>query len=57
MIGAGLEAIEITMNTASAAALIRRMVAEARGRLMVGAGTVLDMSSLDEALDAGATFA
>ncbi len=55
--GAGLEAIEITMNTAGAPALIGRMVAEAAGRLMIGAGTVLGTDDLDRALDAGASFA
>lgn len=52
----GLQAIEITMNTEGAAALIRRMVAVARGRLMVGAGTVLSLEQMHEALDAGASF-
>jgi 2-dehydro-3-deoxyphosphogluconate aldolase/(4S)-4-hydroxy-2-oxoglutarate aldolase len=54
---AGLETIEITMNTAGAPALIRQMVAAAGGGLVVGAGTVLDVDDLDRALDAGATFA
>jgi 2-dehydro-3-deoxyphosphogluconate aldolase/(4S)-4-hydroxy-2-oxoglutarate aldolase len=53
---AGLEAIEITMNTAGAPALIRGMAAEAKGRLMVGAGTVLGLDDLDAALGAGASF-
>ena len=56
VVGAGLEAIEITMNTAGAPELIRAMVAAAGGRLMVGAGTVLDTDDLQGALDAGATF-
>jgi 2-dehydro-3-deoxyphosphogluconate aldolase / (4S)-4-hydroxy-2-oxoglutarate aldolase len=53
---AGLEAIEVTMNTAGAPALIREMKAAAKGRLMVGAGTVLGVDHLEQALDAGATF-
>ncbi len=56
VITAGLEAIEITMNTAGAPALIRSLTAAATGRLMVGAGTVLGMADLDAALDAGASF-
>jgi len=55
-LAAGLSAIEITMNTDGAPALIRRLLAEARGRLMVGAGTVLTSEDLEEALDAGASF-
>lgn len=56
VISAGLEAIEITMNTEGAAELIRKMVKCAQGRIVVGAGTVLDKGSLDLALEAGATF-
>jgi len=53
---AGLEAIEITMNTRDAPALIRDMVSESNDRFMVGAGTVLSLDDLDAALGAGATF-
>jgi 2-dehydro-3-deoxyphosphogluconate aldolase/(4S)-4-hydroxy-2-oxoglutarate aldolase len=56
VIGAGLPALEITMNTADAPALIGGLVEAARGRIMVGAGTVLTVAALDAALDAGATF-
>jgi 2-dehydro-3-deoxyphosphogluconate aldolase/(4S)-4-hydroxy-2-oxoglutarate aldolase len=53
---AGLKTIEITMNTAAAPSLIRQMVQASKGRLVVGAGTVLTMDDLHSALDAGATF-
>jgi 2-dehydro-3-deoxyphosphogluconate aldolase/(4S)-4-hydroxy-2-oxoglutarate aldolase len=56
VVSAGLESIEITMNTAGAPKVIERTVAAARGRLMVGAGTVLGLGDLDQALGAGATF-
>lgn len=56
VISAGLETIEITMNSKNAAALISKMVKCAGKRLTVGAGTVLNMKSLRSALDAGATF-
>lgn len=52
----GVRAIEITMNTAGAPDLIRRTIAAAGGRLMVGAGTVLTRSDLRDARDAGASF-
>jgi 2-dehydro-3-deoxyphosphogluconate aldolase/(4S)-4-hydroxy-2-oxoglutarate aldolase len=55
-IDAGLETIEITMNTAAAPALIRRLRARAGDRLTVGAGTVLDLEMLDAARAAGASF-
>jgi 2-dehydro-3-deoxyphosphogluconate aldolase / (4S)-4-hydroxy-2-oxoglutarate aldolase len=56
VISAGLETIEITMNTDNAHNLIRAMVKEAGSCLTVGAGTVLTMGELHSALDAGATF-
>ncbi|MFC1646019.1 bifunctional 4-hydroxy-2-oxoglutarate aldolase/2-dehydro-3-deoxy-phosphogluconate aldolase [Candidatus Omnitrophota bacterium] len=56
VISSGLETIEVTMNTNRALELIRRAVKISGGRLMVGAGTVLNMKSMHDALDAGATF-
>lgn len=56
VISAGLETIEITMNTPKAPDLIRKAIKISNGRLMIGAGTVLDTKSLKVALDAGATF-
>lgn len=52
----GLQTIEITMNTPGAPDLIRHAVRCARGRLMIGAGTVLTSDHLNLALDAGAGF-
>jgi 2-dehydro-3-deoxyphosphogluconate aldolase/(4S)-4-hydroxy-2-oxoglutarate aldolase len=56
IIAAGLKTVEITMNTPGAPDLIRRACALSRGRLTVGAGTVLDEQDLKGALAAGATF-
>ena len=56
VVSSGLKTIEITMNTPNANDLIRKMIACANGRLVVGAGTVLTMDDLHSALDAGATF-
>jgi len=56
VVSSGLQAIEITMNTPSAAKLIRQTVKLAAGRLTIGAGTVLTMDELRAALDSGATF-
>jgi 2-dehydro-3-deoxyphosphogluconate aldolase/(4S)-4-hydroxy-2-oxoglutarate aldolase len=53
---AGLKTIEITMNTMGAPALIRQAAAFSKGRLTVGAGTVLNMDDLKAALESGATF-
>jgi len=56
VISAGLETIEITMNTRDAAKLIKEAVKVAGRRIVIGAGTVLDMGSLKTALDSGAAF-
>lgn len=56
VISAGLGAIEMTMNTKGAAGLITKMARQAKGRITVGAGTVLDKDSMKSALDAGASF-
>jgi 2-dehydro-3-deoxyphosphogluconate aldolase/(4S)-4-hydroxy-2-oxoglutarate aldolase len=55
-IGAGIEWIEITLNTPSALEKIGRLSDLAGDRLVVGAGTVLDAEALDAALAAGARF-
>jgi len=56
VIKAGLETIEVTMNTQGAAKIIAQTRAASAGRMAVGAGTVLSRESLEEALDAGAEF-
>jgi 2-dehydro-3-deoxyphosphogluconate aldolase/(4S)-4-hydroxy-2-oxoglutarate aldolase len=44
------------MNTSRAAEIIKRCVKAARGKMSVGAGTVLNKDSLNLALEAGASF-
>jgi len=56
VVSSGLETIEITMNTSGASKLIHKMRQVAKGRLTVGAGTVLTMDDLKLALDSGASF-
>ncbi|MFH1062805.1 MAG: bifunctional 4-hydroxy-2-oxoglutarate aldolase/2-dehydro-3-deoxy-phosphogluconate aldolase [Candidatus Omnitrophota bacterium] len=56
IISSGLETIEITMNTPDAAKCIKNTVDLSKGRIMVGAGTVLSLESMRVALDAGASF-
>lgn len=56
VVASGLKTIEITMNTPKASDLIKKMISCAKGRLCVGAGTVLTLEDLHTALDAGATF-
>jgi 2-dehydro-3-deoxyphosphogluconate aldolase/(4S)-4-hydroxy-2-oxoglutarate aldolase len=56
LIDAGLETLEIAMNTPNAAAMIRRACEVASDRLMIGAGTVITMDRLEAATQAGAGF-
>ncbi|MDP2941238.1 MAG: bifunctional 4-hydroxy-2-oxoglutarate aldolase/2-dehydro-3-deoxy-phosphogluconate aldolase [Candidatus Omnitrophota bacterium] len=53
---AGLETLEITMNSRNPEQLIRKAVAASGRRLSIGAGTVLDLDTLQSALQAGAGF-
>ena len=55
-VAGGLSTLEITMNTQAAPELIAQAKAVAGSDLDIGAGTVLDLDSLDAALGAGATF-
>jgi 2-dehydro-3-deoxyphosphogluconate aldolase/(4S)-4-hydroxy-2-oxoglutarate aldolase len=52
----GLKTIEVTMNTAAATEIIRKLVKTSSHCFTVGAGTVLDKKSLKSALCAGASF-
>lgn len=53
---AGLTTIEITMNTAGAADMIRFAVEHYSGQLNIGAGTVCTDDELETAINAGAQF-
>ena len=55
-IEAGLETIEVTMNTPGAPEMISRMCEISNGRVMIGAGTVLSEKDLKAAREAGAGF-
>lgn len=56
VISSGLKTIEITMNSFSAERIITRAVKAARGRLTIGAGTVMDLEDLKAARDCGSSF-
>lgn len=55
LVKGGLPLIEITLRTPTALEAIRAVTAEVP-RICVGAGTVLNASQVDDAVDAGATF-
>ena len=56
LLAGGLAVVEITFRTAVAADVIR-VLTERRPHMLVGAGTVLDPSTVDAAVEAGARFA
>ena len=56
LVRAGLETLEVTLNTTEALAMIRRAHEVAGDSLMIGAGTVLDRAGVAAAVDAGAGF-
>jgi 2-dehydro-3-deoxyphosphogluconate aldolase / (4S)-4-hydroxy-2-oxoglutarate aldolase len=56
LVDAGILAVEVTMNSPGALGSIRLMADYARGRIAVGAGTVLRVAEVDEAADSGAMF-
>jgi len=55
-VAGGLTNLEITMNSPDAASQIRAAIRSADGKLNIGAGTVLSVEQLTEALGAGASF-
>jgi 2-dehydro-3-deoxyphosphogluconate aldolase/(4S)-4-hydroxy-2-oxoglutarate aldolase len=55
LIAAGLDVIEVTFRTAAAADCVRAIV-KAHPRMLVGAGTLLDVNQVRQARDAGAKF-
>lgn len=56
IISSGLTSVEIAMNTKDAAALIKQAVNLSKGKLSIGAGTVVNMKLLKSAIGAGASF-
>lgn len=56
LLDGGIEAVEITMETERAEAIIRESVESYGDRALVGAGTVLDVADCRRAIEAGAQF-
>lgn len=57
VVESGLETVEFAMNSSGAPGLIKKAAARYGKKLMIGAGTVLNLRDLKTALRAGATFA
>ncbi len=54
--GTGIACIEYTMTMPGALELVRRAVAECPSGCAVGAGTIMDVATVEQAVAAGATF-
>ena len=52
----GIRAVEITLNSANALALIEEVAAGVKDAMLVGAGTVLNVKEAEAAINAGAQF-
>jgi len=52
----GVRAIEITMTTPGALGIIRDLIASRASGELIGAGTILDASAAERAMEAGADF-
>jgi 2-dehydro-3-deoxyphosphogluconate aldolase/(4S)-4-hydroxy-2-oxoglutarate aldolase len=52
----GIRLMEVTLNTPGATDMIQQNRADFNGKMLVGAGTVLDETGLNRAIDAGAQF-
>jgi len=54
LLAAGLDVVEVTLNSAGALEMVRAIADHFGSRLVVGAGTVLSVQATGEAIDAGA---
>lgn len=52
----GISAVEVTMTTPNALAMISEVAAKYRGRVLIGVGTILDSETARAAILAGAEF-
>lgn len=56
LVSGGISAVEITMDTPRASKLIREVKSKYGDDVLVGAGTVIDETDMEEAFKAGAVF-
>jgi 2-dehydro-3-deoxyphosphogluconate aldolase / (4S)-4-hydroxy-2-oxoglutarate aldolase len=52
----GVKLLEVTLNSSNALELIKELSAKMDGKMLIGAGTVLNASMAKQAIDAGAKF-
>jgi 2-dehydro-3-deoxyphosphogluconate aldolase/(4S)-4-hydroxy-2-oxoglutarate aldolase len=56
LVRGGVDVVEVTLNTAGAAQMIRQLRERFGDRMLVGAGTVLSPKGVSDAVEAGAQF-
>ncbi len=56
LVRGGVDVVEVTLNTAGAAQMIRQLRERFGDRMLVGAGTVLSPGGVNQAVEAGAQF-
>lgn len=52
----GVQLLEVTLNSPNALEVIEQLSSEMKGKMLIGAGTVLDAASARDAITAGARF-
>jgi 2-dehydro-3-deoxyphosphogluconate aldolase/(4S)-4-hydroxy-2-oxoglutarate aldolase len=56
LLAGGVNTMEVTLNSSGALSVITQLTKEMKNKMLIGAGTVLNASMANEAIDAGACF-
>jgi 2-dehydro-3-deoxyphosphogluconate aldolase/(4S)-4-hydroxy-2-oxoglutarate aldolase len=56
LLAGGVKTMEVTLNSLDALSVITRLTKEMNNKMLIGAGTVLNATMANEAIDAGACF-
>ena len=56
LLAGGVNTMEVTLNSSGALSVITQLTKEMKNKMLIGAGTVLNATMANEAIDAGACF-
>jgi 2-dehydro-3-deoxyphosphogluconate aldolase/(4S)-4-hydroxy-2-oxoglutarate aldolase len=56
LLAGGVNTMEVTLNSSGALSVITQLIKEMKNKMLIGAGTVLNATMANEAIDAGACF-
>jgi 2-dehydro-3-deoxyphosphogluconate aldolase / (4S)-4-hydroxy-2-oxoglutarate aldolase len=56
LLAGGINTMEVTLNSSGALSVITQLTKEMKNKMLIGAGTVLNATMANEAIDAGACF-